>query len=203
MFLDVVESDASLLGVLNMDVVRRVRVKPGVADAPMRDGRSLVAVRSLGERRHSSSSEVGRLVGLVVVSKRRGAASVGRRLIEAPGLVRTSERWVVDTSGREKGSMLMGRLMEASGLLKMSSVMRLVEASGMLKMSSVVRAARLHLRRGRSSQLNGWELLLLLLKRGSRLDGWELLLLLLKRGSRLDGWELLLLLVVHVVVPAT
>ena len=128
MFLDVVESDASLLGVLNIDVERRVRAKPGVADAPMREGRSLVAVRSLGERRHSSSSKIG-------------------RLIEAPGLVRTSERWVVDTSGREKGSML---------------VWRLVEASGLLKMSSVVRAARLHLRRGRSSQLNGWELLLLL-----------------------------------------
>ena len=87
--------------------------------------------------------------------------------------VRTSERRVMDTSGREKGSMLVGRL---------------VEASGLLKMSSVVRAARLHLRRGRSSQLNGWVLLLLLL---------------LKRGSRLDGWELLLLLVVVVVVPAT
>ena len=39
---------------------------------------------------------------------------------------------------------------------------RLVEAPGLLKMSSVVRAARLHLRRGRSSRLNGWELLLLL-----------------------------------------
>ena len=145
---------------------------------------------------------------------------MGRRLInEAPVLVKTSERWVLDTSEREKGSMLVGRLVEASGLLKMSSVVwlveasgmlkmssvvrlveasgmlkipfvvRLVEASGMLKMSFVVRAARLHLRRGRSSQLNGWELLLLLL--------------LLKRGSRLDGWELLLLLVVHVVVPAT
>ena len=162
-----------MLGALNIDVVRRVRAKPGVTDAPMREGRSLVAVRSLGERRHSSSSEVGRLVGLVVASKRREPASVEKRLIEAPGLVRTSERWVVDTSGREKGSMLVGRL---------------VEASGLLKMSSVVRAARLHLRRGRPSQLNGWELLLLLL---------------LKRGSRLDGWELLLLLVVHVVVPAT
>ena len=86
-----------------------------------------------------------------------------KRLIEAPGLVRTSERWVMDTSGREKGSMLVGRLVKASGLLKMSSVVRLVEASGLLKMSSVVRAARLHLRRGRSSRLNGWELLLLLL----------------------------------------
>ena len=32
---------------------------------------------------------------------------------------------------------------------------RLVETSRLLKMSSVVRAARLHLRRGRSSQLNG------------------------------------------------
>ena len=117
--------------------------------------------------------------------------------------MRTSERWVVDTSGREKGSMLVGRLVEASGLLKMSSVVRLVgasgmlkmsfvvrlvEASGMLKMSFVVKAVRLHLRSGRSSQLNGWELLLLLL---------------LKRGSRLDGLELLLLLVIHVVVPAT
>ena len=50
----------------------------------------------------------------------------------------------------------------------------------------MVRAAKLHMRRGQSSQLNGWELLLLLLK----------------RGSRLDGWELLLLLIVHV-VPAT
>ena len=154
----------------------------------------------MGKRRHSSSSEVGRLV---VASKRREPASVGRRLIEAPGLLRTYERWVMDTSGREKGSMLVGRLVKASGLLKMSSVVRLVEASGMLKMSfvvrlveasgmlkmsSVVRAASLHLRRGRSFQLNGWELLLLLL---------------LKSGSRLDGRELLLLLVVHVVVPAT
>ena len=67
----------------------------------------------------------------------------------------------MDTSGREKGSMLVGRLVEASGLLKMFSVVMLVEASGMLKMSSVVRAARLHLRRGRSSRLNGWELRLL------------------------------------------
>ena len=113
-----------------------------------------MAVRSLGERRHSSSSEIGKLVGLVVAFKRREPASVGRRLIEAPGLVRTSERWVVDTSGREKGSMLVGRL---------------VEASGLLKMSSMVRAARLHLKRGRSSRLNGWELLLLLLLRLSYL----------------------------------
>ena len=88
MFPDVVEGDASLLGVLNIDVGRRVRTKPGVADAPMREGRSLVAVRSLGERRHSSSSEVGRLV---VASKRREPASVGRRLIEAPRQMRTSE----------------------------------------------------------------------------------------------------------------
>ena len=124
MFLDVVESDASLLGVLNIDVVRRVRAKPGVADAPMREGRSLVAVRSLGERRHSSSSEIGRLVGLVVASKRRGPASVGRRLIEALGVVRTSERWVVDTSGREMASMLVGSMVEASGLLKVSSLVR-------------------------------------------------------------------------------
>ena len=65
---------------------------------------------------------------------------------------------------------------------------RLLEASGLLKVSSVVRAARLHLRRGRSSRLNGLVLLLLLLRMWS---------------SRLDGWELLLLLVVHVVVPAT
>ena len=93
-------------------------------------------------------------MGLVVPSKRRGPANVGRWLIEAPRQVRTSER--------EKGSMLMGRLVEASGLLKMSSGVRLVEASGLLKMSSGVRAARLHLRRGRSSLLNGWELLLLL-----------------------------------------
>ena len=108
---------------------------------------------------------------------------MGRRLIEALRQVRTSERWVMDTSGREEGSMLVGRLVKASGLLKM------VEASRLLKMSSEVRAARLPLRRGRSSQLNGWELLLLLL---------------LKRGSWLDGWELLLLLlIVHDVVPAT
>ena len=77
-FLDVVESDASLLGVLNIDVIRRVRTKPGVADTPMREGKSLVEVRSLGERRHSSS-KIGRLVGLAVASKRRGPASVGRR----------------------------------------------------------------------------------------------------------------------------
>ena len=103
---------------------------------------------------------------------------MGRRLIEAPRQVRTSER--------ENGSMLVRRLVEASGLLnissvvraarlhlrrgrssqlngKMSSVVRLVEASRLLKMSSVVRAAKLHMRRGRSSQLNGWELLLLLI----------------------------------------
>ena len=185
-FLDVVESDASLLGVLDIDVERRGRARPGVVDAPMRAERSLVAVWSLGKRRHSSSSEVG---WLVEASKRREPASVGRRLIEAPRQVRTSERWVMDTSGREKGSLLVGRLVEASGLLKMASGVRLVEASRLLKMSSVVRAARLHLRRERSSQLNGWELLLLLL---------------LKRGSWLDGWELLLLLlIVHDVVPAT
>ena len=71
-------------------------------------------VRSLGERRQSSS-KIGRLVGLVVASKRRGPDSVGRRLGEAPGMVRTSERWVVDTSGRDKASMLVGRLMETSG----------------------------------------------------------------------------------------
>ena len=157
-------------------------------------------------------------MGLVVASKRRGPANVGRRLIEAPRQVRTPER--------EKGSILVGRLVEASGQLKifsvvraarlhlrrgwssqlngkMSSVVRLVEAFRLLMISSVVRAAKLHMRKWRSSQLNGWELLLLLLKRGSRLDGWELLLLLLKRGSRLDGWELLLLLIVHFVVPAT
>ena len=42
MFLDVVEGDTSLLGVLNIDVERRVRAKPGVADALMREERSLV-----------------------------------------------------------------------------------------------------------------------------------------------------------------
>ena len=83
--------------------------------------------------------------------------------MKPPRQVRTSEKWVMDTSGKEKGSMLVGKLVEASGLLKMSSVVRLVEASRLLKMSSVVRAARLHLRRGRSSQLNGWDLLLLLI----------------------------------------
>ena len=50
-----------------------------------------------------------------MASKRREPASVKKRLIEAPGLVRTSERWVVDPSGREKASMLVGRLVEASG----------------------------------------------------------------------------------------
>ena len=117
-------------------------------------------------------------MGLVVVSKRRGPANVGRRLIEAPRQVRTSER--------KKGSMLVGRLVEASKLLKifsevraarlhlrrgrssqldgkMSSVVRLVEASMLLMISSVVRAAKLHMRKWRSSQLNGWELLLLLI----------------------------------------
>ena len=71
---------------------------------------------------------------------------MGRQLIEVPGLVGTSERWVVATSERDKASMLVGRLVEASGLLKVSSMMR---------------AARLHLRR-ESSRLNMWELLLLL-----------------------------------------
>ena len=126
---------------------------------------------------------------------------MGRWLIEAPRQVRTSER--------EKGSMLMGRLVEASGLSKispvvraaklhmkkwrssqlngkMSSVVRLVEASRLLMIFSVVRAASLPMRKWRSSQLSWWELLLLL-----------------KRGSLLDGWELLLLLIVHFVVPAT
>ena len=75
-----------------------------------------------------------------------------KRLIEDPALVRTSKRWVVDTSGRETTSMLVGRLVEASELLKMSSVvMMLVEASGPLKRSSVVRAAMLRLREGQSS----------------------------------------------------
>ena len=125
----------------------------------MRGGRSLVAVRSLGKQRHSSSSEVG---GLVVASKRRRPANVGRWLIEAPRQVRTSKR---------EEAMLIGRLVEASGLLKifsvvraaklhmkkwrssqlnwkMSSVVRLVEASRLLMIFSVVRAAKLHLRRG-------------------------------------------------------
>ena len=90
-----------------------------------------MAVRSLGKRWHASS-EVGGLMGLVVASKRRGPATVGRRLIEAPRQVRTSER--------EKGSMLVGRL---------------VEASGLLKIFFVVRAAKLRMRKWRSSQLNG------------------------------------------------
>ena len=49
-------------------------------------------------------------MGLVVASKKSGAASVGRWLIEAPRQVRNSER--------EKGSMMIGRMVEASGLLK-------------------------------------------------------------------------------------
>ena len=86
-------------------------------------------------------------MGLVGASERRGPASVGRRLIEAPGPVRTSERWLVETPGRMKATILVGRLVEASGLLKMSSVgRRLVEAPGLLKMSSVGRAVGLHLR---------------------------------------------------------
>ena len=69
----------------------------------------------------------------------------------------------------------------------MSSMVRLVEVSRLLVIFSVVRAASLPMRRGRSSQMNVWELLLLLLN----------------RGSPLDRWELLLLLIVHFVVPAT
>ena len=80
----------------------------------------------------------------------------------------------------------MGRLVEASGLLKifpvvraaklrmrkwrspqlnwkMSSVVRLVEVSRMLMIFSVVRAAKLRMRKWRSSPINGWELLLLLI----------------------------------------
>ena len=41
-------------------------------------------MESLGKQRHSSSSEVGGLMGLVVASKKRGPANVGRRMIEAP-----------------------------------------------------------------------------------------------------------------------
>ena len=55
-------------------------------------------------------------MGLVGTYKRRGPANVGRWLIEAPRHVRTSER--------EEGSMLIGRLVEASGLLKIFSVVR-------------------------------------------------------------------------------
>ena len=135
----------------------------------MREGRSLVDVWSLGERRHSSS-EISRVVRLVVASKRWWPARVGRRLIKVPELVGTSERWVVGTSGREKASMLVGRPVEASGRGKASMLVgRLVEASGLLKVSSMMGAASLHLRRGRSSRLNGWELLLLLLLRLSYL----------------------------------
>ena len=72
---------------------------------------------------------------------------------------------------------------------KMSSVVRLVEVSRLLTIFSVVRAASLPERRWRSSRMNVWELLLLLL--------------LLNRGSLLDRWELLLLLIVHFVVPVT
>ena len=67
---------------------------------------------------------------------------MGRRLVEVPELVRTSERWVVDISGREKSSVLVGRLVESSGLLKVSSMMK---------------AARLHLG---ASRLNRGKLLL-------------------------------------------
>ena len=69
-FPDVVKDDTSLLRILNVDLGRRVQTKPGVAGAPIRGGRFLVAVRSLGEQRHSSSSEVG---GLVVASKKGGS----------------------------------------------------------------------------------------------------------------------------------
>ena len=87
--------------------------------------------------------------------------------------------------------MLVGRLVEASGLLKifsvvmaarlhlrrgrssqlngkMSSVVGLVEASRLLMISSVVRAARLHMRKWRSSQLN-WKMSLVRLVEASSL----------------------------------
>ena len=109
-------------------------------------------------------------MGLVVASKRKRPANMGRWLIEAPRQVRTSNR--------EEGSMLIGRLVEASGLLKifslvraaklhmrggrssrmngkMSSMVRLAEVSRLLVIFSVVRAASLPMRRGRSSQMNG------------------------------------------------
>ena len=54
-------------------------------------------------------------MGLVEASKRRETASVEKRLIEAPGQVRTSERWMMDTSGREKGLHAGG---EADGSLR-------------------------------------------------------------------------------------
>ena len=125
-------------------------------------------------------------MGLVVASNRRGPASVGRRLIEAPRQMRTSER--------EEGSMLVGRL---------------VEPSRLLKIFSVARAARLYLRRGRSSQMNGKMSSVVRLVEASRL----LMIFCVVRAanlpmrkwqsSQLSWWELLLLLIVHFVVPAT
>ena len=91
---------------------------------------------------------------------------MGKRLIEAPKQV-------------GDGHLRKGKGLHAGGEAGRS--LRAVEDF------SVVRAAKLHMRKWRSSPLNGWGLLLLLLK----------------RGSRLDGWELLLLLIVHFVVPAT
>ena len=86
--------------------------------------------------------------------------------------------------------------------------MGLVVASGVLMIFSVVRAAKLRMRKWRSSQLNGKmssvvrlvevSRLLMIFSvvraaklrlrkwRSSPINGWELLLL-LKRGSRLDG----------------
>ena len=94
-----------------------------------------------------------------------------------------------------------------------------------MKIFSVVRAAKLHMRRGRSSRMNEKvssvvrlvevSRLLMIFSvvraaslpkrrwRSSQLNVWELLLLRLNRGSLLDRWELLLLLIVHFVVPAT
>ena len=93
---------------------------------------------------------------------------------------------------------------------KMSSMVRLVEVSRLLMIFSVERAAKLHMRGGRSSRMN--EKVSSVVRaaglperrwRSSQLNVWELLLLLLDRGSLLDRWELLLLFIVHFVVPAT
>ena len=128
----------------------------------MRGGRSLVAVRSLGKQRHSSS-EVG---GLVVASKRRRPANVGRRLVEAPRQVRLLNIFSVVRAAK----LHMRQWRSPQLNWKMPSVVRLVEASRLLMIFSVVKAAKLRMRKWRSSPINGWELLLLL-KRGSRLDG--------------------------------
>ena len=90
-----------------------------------------------------------------MASKRRKPANVGRWLIEASGLLK-----IFSVVRAAKLRIRKWRSSQLNG--KMSSVVRLVEAFRLLMIFSVVRVYKLRMRKWRSCPLNGWELLLLL-----------------------------------------